>query len=57
MQSSTFLPDTKPHYDILDGLRGVAALMVVAFHLFETYSGGSAHQIINHVYPRNQQGV
>ena len=50
MQSSTFLPDTKPHYDILDGLRGVAALMVVAFHLFETYSGGPAHQIINHGY-------
>ena len=24
--------------------------MVVAFHLFETYSGGSAHQIINHGY-------
>ena len=46
-----------PHYDILDGLRGVAALMVVAFHLFETYSGGPAHQIINHGYPRNQQGV
>ncbi|PLR28544.1 acyltransferase [Caulobacter zeae] len=41
----------KSHYVILDGLRGVAALMVVAFHLFEAYSGGSPHkQIINHGY-------
>ena len=29
------LPPTKPHYLILDGLRGVAALLVVIFHLFE----------------------
>jgi peptidoglycan/LPS O-acetylase OafA/YrhL len=41
----------KSHYAVLDGLRGVAALMVVAFHLFEAYSGGSPHrQIINHGY-------
>lgn len=26
---------SKPHYFILDGLRGVAALLVVIFHLFE----------------------
>ena len=24
------LPNTKPHYEILDGLRGVAAIMVVS---------------------------
>ena len=42
---------TKNHYVILDGLRGVASLMVVVFHLFEAYSGGSPHkQIINHGY-------
>ena len=29
---------SKPRYEILDGLRGVAALIVVGFHLFETYS-------------------
>lgn len=43
-------PRLKPHYDILDGLRGVAALLVVAFHLFETYSGSPVRQIINHGY-------
>ena len=41
----------KNHYVILDGLRGVASLMVVVFHLFEAYSGGSPHrQIVNHGY-------
>jgi peptidoglycan/LPS O-acetylase OafA/YrhL len=32
---------SKPHYEILDGLRGVASVMVVAFHLLEAHSGGS----------------
>ena len=27
--------DTKPHYEILDGLRGVATLLVVIYHIFE----------------------
>lgn len=27
---------SKPRYEILDGLRGVAALLIVAYHLFET---------------------
>lgn len=44
-------PDSKSHYDILDGLRGVAAVMVVAFHLLETFTGGDhLKQIINHGY-------
>lgn len=41
---------SKPRFEILDGLRGVAAMLVVVFHLFETYSSGPADQIINHGY-------
>lgn len=43
--------DSKRHYEILDGLRGIAAVMVVIFHLLETFSGGNhLKQIINHGY-------
>ena len=42
---------SKQRYDILDGLRGVAALMVIIFHFFELYSfGNPSKQIINHGY-------
>lgn len=41
---------SKPRYEILDGLRGVAAVIVVIFHLFETYSEGVPYQIMNHGY-------
>jgi peptidoglycan/LPS O-acetylase OafA/YrhL len=35
----------------LDGLRGVASIMVVVFHLFETYTWGDPFaQVINHGY-------
>lgn len=46
-----YFSDTKKHYEILDGLRGVAAIMVVAFHIMEASNGGSRfNQIINHGY-------
>ena len=48
-RSSTYLA-SKPRYEILDALRGVAAILVVCFHLFETYSKGPQYQILNHGY-------
>ncbi len=48
--SSAAFVDTKPHYNILDGLRGVAALTVVCFHLFEAYATSHLDQKINHGY-------
>jgi peptidoglycan/LPS O-acetylase OafA/YrhL len=49
-QNSIYLA-SKPRYEILDGLRGVAAMIVVAFHLCETYSRGPVYQeFINHGY-------
>lgn len=41
---------SKPRYEILDGLRGVAALTVVGYHLFETYFHGGPNQPLNHGY-------
>jgi len=41
---------TKTHFTILDGLRGVAACMVVIFHLFEANAVSPLTQIINHGY-------
>jgi peptidoglycan/LPS O-acetylase OafA/YrhL len=49
-KTTSAFPDSKNHYDILDGLRGVAAIMVVAFHLCETHSTSHLDQIINHGY-------
>ena len=37
MKSNVYLA-SKPRYEILDGLRGVAAVLVVTYHLFETLS-------------------
>ncbi|HFK5569505.1 TPA: acyltransferase family protein [Elizabethkingia meningoseptica] len=48
--SSSAFVDSKPHYNILDGLRGVAALTVVCFHLFEAFATSHIDQKINHGY-------
>ena len=51
MSSTSIEIQPKKHYEILDGLRGVAAILVVAFHIFEAFSGGNRFvQIINHGY-------
>src|SRR5688572_17421292 len=53
LQPTTPLPTSltsKPHYPILDGLRGVAALTVVAFHIFEAHAASRFVQVINHGY-------
>ena len=48
--SMAVFADSKPHYDILDGLRGVAAITVVCFHLFEAFATSHLDQKINHGY-------
>lgn len=49
-KATAAFPDTKPHYNILDGLRGVAAITVVCFHIFEAYATSHLDQQINHGY-------
>jgi peptidoglycan/LPS O-acetylase OafA/YrhL len=41
---------SKPHYPILDGLRGVAAVMVVIFHTLEPLSTSHLDLMMNHGY-------
>ncbi len=48
--SAAAFADTKQHYEILDGLRGVAAVTVVCFHLFEAFATSHIDQRINHGY-------
>jgi peptidoglycan/LPS O-acetylase OafA/YrhL len=40
----------KPHYPILDGLRGTAAILVVTYHLFEAYYQVPANHPMHHGY-------
>ena len=48
--SMSAFTDTKSHYDLLDGLRGVAAITVVWFHIFEAFATSHLDQRINHGY-------
>ncbi len=47
--SATFV-DSRPHYELLDGLRGVLALMVVWYHVFEGFAivRGTGIETFNH---------
>ena len=50
-ENKKMLLRSKQRYEILDGLRGVAAILVIIFHFFELYSfGNPAKQIVNHGY-------
>lgn len=48
--SPSVYADSKPHYQILDGLRGVAALMVIWYHVFEAFATSPFDQKFNHGY-------
>jgi hypothetical protein len=47
--SSAAYVDSKPHYDLLDGLRGVAALLVLWYHVFEGYQFAGNKPIIENI--------
>lgn len=48
--SSAAFADSKPHYRLLDGLRGVAAIMVIWYHIFEAFATSPYDQGFNHGY-------
>lgn len=48
MSKKTTIGAVRPRYEILDGLRGVAALMVVVFHISEAFSYDPVYKHINH---------
>jgi peptidoglycan/LPS O-acetylase OafA/YrhL len=50
MSTNTNSVSSKPHYKSLDGLRGVAAVVVLLFHIFEAYTLDPYEKFVNHGY-------
>lgn len=50
ISNSAVFADSKPHYELLDGLRGIAAIMVVWYHIFEGFATSPTDQNFNHGY-------
>ena len=48
--ASAAFADSKPHYELLDDLRGVAALVVIWYHVFEGFATSPVDQRFNHGY-------
>ena len=48
--SSSAFSDSKPHYPLLDAMRGVAALVVIWYHIFEGFATSAMDQGVNHGY-------
>lgn len=41
--------DSKPHYELLDGLRGVAALLVLWYHVHEGFAFAGGQPVVNDI--------
>lgn len=50
MTNENIYLESKPRYEILDGLRGVASLLVIIFHIGETSCVPGEQQWLNHGY-------
>ncbi|MDE7442882.1 MAG: acyltransferase, partial [Muribaculaceae bacterium] len=48
--SQVIQPVSKPRYELLDALRGVAALIVIWYHVFEGFASSPVDQYFNHGY-------
>ena len=50
MTVTTQIRGAKPRYELLDGLRGVAAVLVIWYHFFEGFATSPTDQMMNHGY-------